>query len=76
MTKKTRKHTNMGFCKHCYDRFFATREDKRYCSHTCRQKAYIERLKSPYIIIVAAKPSTGWKYKLAVLLQKLVSFPF
>jgi hypothetical protein len=73
---ETKKYKHMGLCKHCYDRFFAQREDKRYCSHTCRQKAYIERLKSPFVVIVAVKPKTGLAFRLAMFIQKIVSFPF
>lgn len=30
-------------CEYCEQLFTADRKDKRYCSHSCRQQAYIKR---------------------------------
>jgi len=35
--------TNIKTCKHCDERFVAGRKDKLYCTHSCRQQAYIAR---------------------------------
>lgn len=35
--------TNIKDCKHCNEPFIAARKDKKYCSNSCKQKAYIKR---------------------------------
>jgi len=35
--------TNIKDCKHCNKPFVAGRKDKLYCTHSCRQQAYIAR---------------------------------
>ena len=33
----------IGTCKYCKEEYFMKRTDAKYCSNTCRQKAYLKR---------------------------------
>lgn len=52
-------------CKHCKKPIPANRKNKIYCSHSCRQKAFVKRHASPKIsIVINVENHKGWFAKL------------
>ena len=78
MTTETKKYKYKGLCKHCHEVFLAQREEKIYCSNSCKQKAYMERIKAPRItaIILNVEKKPTLRRRLAKLLQKFASLSF
>ena len=55
------------------------RKSKKYCSHSCRQKAYRKRKKempSVIVTIIQVEKKPSLRVKIARLLQKFASLPF
>jgi len=45
-------------CDYCEKEFSAERKDKRYCSPSCKQMAYINRQRNNNDVIVKTRPDT------------------
>ncbi|MFA6923604.1 MAG: hypothetical protein WC223_05050 [Bacteroidales bacterium] len=48
---KRAKRFEIKKCGFCSKEFVSFRKNKKYCSHSCRQKSYISRLKNKKIEI-------------------------
>ena len=80
MTKtSTQKEWHWGKCEHCSRGFLSARSTRKYCSDSCRYKAFVKRKKESQQIIVTiiqVKKKPSLRVRLARLLHKFASIPF